>query len=306
MRQPFVTTLGSKTVSKNLGVEVTLDSGAKGWAEASASLAMPAETQSAMTKWFKTRRGHHPTALGALECAQLLAYAAEKNIPVRRFFGPNNKHVETDFTLSAWDLATTVKVAQHYYNKGFRRFKVKVGKQPLEGDLQRLDALHKRFGNIVFWIDANQGFTVADVEHLVKTAQSRGWRVAAIEQPTPKKNLRAMALAQRISPYPIYADESAASLNDVRQIIRRKAAKGIVIKIAKTGLAEAHAIVRLARKHKLRTMISCMAETARGLTTSVQWAIGDGRFDWVDLDSFLLTGTKPPRGSFRATGPWLS
>jgi methyl-accepting chemotaxis protein len=91
----------------------------------------------------------------------------------------------------------------------------------------------------------------------------------------------------------------------VKKIIRAKAARGVVVKIAKTGLTEALKIVTLARKNKLHTMISCMAESARGLTTSVQWAIGDGKFDWVDLDSFLLTGTTPRRSWFGSKGPWL-
>lgn len=305
MRQPFVTHLGSKSVSRNLAVEVTLHSDAKGWAEASASLALPQETRAAMTRWFKTRRGDHPTALGAFESALLNAQANEKGIPLRRFFGKSNKPVQTDITLSAWDIPTTLKAARAYYKRGFRRFKVKVGKHPLPYDLMRLAALHKKFHGIMFWIDANQGFSLDDIKLLVHTARFSKWRVAAIEQPTPKHNLRALAQAQKESPFPIYADESADSLTAVKQIIRMKAARGVVVKIAKTGLTQALDITKLARKHGLGTMISCMAESARGLTTSVQWAIGDGKFDWVDLDSFLLTKTTLRRAYFRARGPWL-
>ncbi len=311
MRHPFVTALGSKTVSKNLAVEVVLESGAAGWAEASASLALPHETRQAMSGWLrkinpnKIPRANHPTALGALESAILNAKAAEKNIPLRRFFGKSDKRVQTDVTLSSWDTATTLKVARSYYKQGFRRFKVKVGKHPLAYDLGRLAALHKNFRGIALWIDANQGYDLNDIKRLVKTARRNKWPIAAIEQPTPKKDLHLLAQAQKASPYPIYADESAGSLKAVKEIIKRRAAKGIVIKIAKTGLSEAREILSIARQHKMRTMISCMAESARGLTTSVQWAIGDGKFDWVDLDSFLLTGTKPRPAWFGSRGPWL-
>jgi L-alanine-DL-glutamate epimerase-like enolase superfamily enzyme len=253
----------------------------------------------------KVPKANHPTALGALECATLDAFARERKIPLRRLFGRSNKPVETDVTLSAWDTATTLKIARHYYKRGFRRFKIKVGKAPLGDDLKRIAALHAKFPRATLWIDANQGFSLADVERFVHVARANRWPVIAIEQPTPKRDLKTLARAQRVSPYPIYADESAGSVAMVKKIIRAKAARGVVVKIAKTGLTEALKIVTLARKNKLHTMISCMAESARGLTTSVQWAIGDGKFDWVDLDSFLLTGTTPRRSWFGSKGPWL-
>ena len=50
MRQPFVTALGRKSVSRNLLVRVQLANGIAGYGEASASLAWPGETQPAMTR----------------------------------------------------------------------------------------------------------------------------------------------------------------------------------------------------------------------------------------------------------------
>jgi len=61
------------------------------------------------------------------------------------------------------------------------------------------------------------------------------------------------------------------------------------IKLAKSGLLRALEIGRVARP----LMIGCMAETARGLSPSVQLALGTGWFRWHDLDSdWLLKGQR--------------
>jgi L-alanine-DL-glutamate epimerase-like enolase superfamily enzyme len=325
-----VTSLGAKTISKNVALTIRLFSGAEGHGEASASLAMPQETQLAMSRWlnqikrnfigvpiddldFRTdprlirdaRRGGHPTALGALECALAGALAQERGLSLRQLFGCSNKSIETDVTLSAWDTTTTLKIAAEYRRQGFRRFKIKVGKSAMEDDVARLTALHARFPHSLWWIDANQGFTESDLSVFFRAAEKNRWPVVALEQPTPKTNRAALKRARRLSPVPVYADESAGSWEAVSQLIDQNAADGLVLKIAKTGLAESYRILNLARANKIKTMFSCMAESAAGLTTSVAWAIGDGRFDWIDLDSFILTSGGRPTG-FRSRGPWLS
>ncbi|MBI3289389.1 MAG: dipeptide epimerase, partial [Elusimicrobia bacterium] len=60
------------------------------------------------------------------------------------------------------------------------------------------------------------------------------------------------------------------------------------IKLAKSGISRGLEIAAVARAAGLPLMIGCMAETARGLGASVQFAAGTGFFRWADLDSDLL------------------
>ena len=293
LKIPFITSLGEKSVSRNLVVEIHLNSGVRGIGFINRT-------------WWGEKELTHPTALGALECAVLDAEAQENHKRPTAFFGNNRKPIQTDITLSAWDADMTLKVARHYYRKTFRRFKVKIGKAPLRKDMNRLDRLITQFEDCEFWIDANQGLTTASALKLIRHLEPVKKKIRGLEQPTPKEDLAALKKVKDNSPFPVYADESAGSLENVKRLIKKNAVDGIVVKIAKTGLFEAMEIVRLARRHHKKTMISCMAESARGLATSVHWAIGDGGFDWVDLDSFELTRSSVPTSLYEARGPWLS
>ncbi|MCB4756439.1 MAG: hypothetical protein LHV69_05295 [Elusimicrobia bacterium] len=331
LHDPFVTALGRKTISKNLTLNVITRSGLVGQGEASASLALPQETRAAMADWMgrvkaqliglgikdlkrRFRLKHflqkpdlrHPTALGALESALLDLMAKAEDKSPASYFGNKTAPVQTDITLSAWDQNETLRIAKHNHRIGFRRFKIKVGRAAIEADLERINTLSHRFPDCELWIDANQGFDERRALKFIETAKGARWKIKGLEQPTPKKDFDLLRRIRRKSPFPVYADESAGTLADVKRLTSIDAVDGFVIKIAKSGLLQAIEMVRWARARRKKTMISCMAESARGLAVSVQWAIGDGKFDWVDLDSYALTKTKVPADFYRTDGPWLS
>jgi len=329
MRRPFVTNLGQKSVSRNLEVRVVFDNGTIGFGEASASLALPDQTQPRMRRWIEKKaaqliglqtnalcrqlkqgpflRDHSmPTALGALETAVVDGLIKGGWLSPASLLGKRRQAIETDITLSAWDERETLAAARHYWKQRFRRFKVKIGRTNLMDDIRRLDALAHAFPRARFWIDANQGLNVPQARQLIQEAVRRKWNIAGLEQPVGKKNITALKAVTDMSPFPVYADESASSLAAVKQLIKRKAVDGIVVKVAKTGLLEALRIVKLARSYRKKTMISCMAESEKGLGLSVLWALRDGKFDWVDLDSFALTRTRARSSRVRMQGPRLS
>lgn len=324
MRAPFRTALGKKSVSKNLKVYVTLESGARGAAEASSSLALPGETPRRMKKWlrsvhprivqwraedFDARPGHwpsrifwrsgHPTALGALETAILIARSRERGRPLVRFFGTRRADLPTDVTISIGSARNMTQTAVRYFRSGIKRFKIKIGRPDFQADLACLAAIAKALPDSEWWLDGNQGLNWDTANKLFAAIKANRWPVRALEQPTPKKSLRLLKRITNRRIVPVYADESAGSLSDVKRILRSNAADGVVVKVAKTGLSQAMEIVRWARRQKKAVMLSCMAESAEGLAPSVLWAIGDGRFDWIDLDSCLLTKSTIPRNSYR-------
>ncbi|HEX4048087.1 MAG TPA: enolase C-terminal domain-like protein, partial [Elusimicrobiota bacterium] len=70
-------------------------------------------------------------------------------------------------------------------------------------------------------------------------------------------------------------------------------ATAINVKLAKSGLSRGLEIAAVARAAGVPLMIGCMAETARGLSASVHFALGTGFFRFVDLDSDVLLAQPP-------------
>lgn len=328
MRQPFVTALGSKQISRNLVVTVRLSSGIAGRGEASASLAWPEDTQEAMTRTLRQathlligrpiaahrRRveeawrsaGRHPTAAAALECALLDAYARSRGSSLWRWFGARRRSLTTHLTLSAWPPQAAARAARRASSRGFRRFKVKLSGKDPEEDLRRLLAVHRAAPKATLIVDGNQGFTAAQAVGLARQIRSRRLPVRLFEQPVSRENLEGLARVQREGKIPVAADESARSVAEARRLIRRKLVSVINVKVAKSGLLGALQIIRPARRAGVRLMIGCMAESAQGLWPSVALACGTGAFDFVDLDSHLLVVSPPCRPGFTTRGSVLS
>jgi L-alanine-DL-glutamate epimerase-like enolase superfamily enzyme len=112
----------------------------------------------------------------------------------------------------------------------------------------------------------------------------RRWEAAnvnleLIEQPLPYWDIEGMArLRQKVST-PIWADESARELQQIKEIIDRRAADGLFIKVQKAGgLLKAQRWLTLARLSGLPVMCGCMpgssleAAPAAHLLVANQWA----------------------------------
>jgi L-alanine-DL-glutamate epimerase-like enolase superfamily enzyme len=112
--------------------------------------------------------------------------------------------------------------------------------------------------------------------------------VELLEQPVRKDDLAGMAFVARRSPVPVAADESVATPAQAARVLALGAATAINVKLAKSGISRGLEIAAVARAAGVPLMIGCMAETARGLSSSVHLALGTGFFRHVDLDSDVL------------------
>lgn len=328
MKQVFITARGQKTESRNLLVKIRLSDGTIGIGEASASLAWPDQTQTAMSRalsglkkelggkpiskypaliqsgWKKMAR--YPTAAAALECALLDASARANGTSLWKQFSGKKRSVTTALTISAWPAADAARAARLAYKRGFRTFKIKLTGRDADGDFRRIEAVHAAAPRARLWLDANQGFLNGAAAINFMKQLDRSWPVDLFEQPVPKESLTELKKVTQALKIPVCADESARCAADVRKIIRTKAAAAVCVKLAKSGIAGALEIITMARKARMKLMISCMAESAIGLWPSVALACGTGAFDFIDLDSHLLV--KNPNGNpgFRTDGARLT
>lgn len=327
MRQPFVTALGRKEITRNLLVAVRLSSGMTGYGEASASLAWPADTQAAMTRVLQEAvpqligapirahrkligrtwqiAGSHPTAAAALECALVDAAARTRETCLWCWYGAKARSISTGLTLSAWKAPRAAGTAEWAARRGFRQFKIKVTGQDVEEDRERVAAVAKAAPRAVLLLDGNQGFTPSEAVRFVHLLRKQKIRPRLFEQPVAKEDLEGLIHVQTEGAIPVVADESVRNLRDLRRLLRKGKPYGINIKVAKSGLVGAQELLRAARAAGMARMIGCMAESALGLTHSVALACGTGAFDWIDLDSHLLVASPECPVGFTTRGPCL-
>jgi L-alanine-DL-glutamate epimerase-like enolase superfamily enzyme len=329
LKRPFVTALGRKTSTCNVGFTLTLRDGTRGYGEASASLALAhlkprrlaavlaglgrrvigkdaAAVRPLVEEAWK-RHAHESPAAAAFECALLDAWTRSQGLSLASWFGGVSREIESDITLSAWtDARLTAEASAEAAREGFRTFKVKVGGE-LADDLSRLRTIRQAAGGLKprFILDGNQGLGVDSALRLLDSCRRAGMRVVLLEQPLPRTAWRAMAALTKRAPVPVAADEMVHSPADALRVIETGAASAINIKAAKSGLLRALDIAALARAAGLPLMIGCMSETSRGLMPSVHLALGTGFFSFVDLDSDHLLREHDRSPDWERDGPRL-
>ncbi|HKO29506.1 MAG TPA: dipeptide epimerase [Nitrospiraceae bacterium] len=327
---PFVVATGARTIAENIFLRVTLANGAQGYGEAAPFPEVGGETRESCDRVLhqlgKAILGRsaadykeiglglseqalaHPAARCALETAIIDAYCHALNLPMWQLWGGKDMRArETDITIPIADLGKTVALARGWYTKGFRLFKMKVGKD-VEQDIRRLEAVHRALPGISFIGDGNQGFSRQDCLTFAQSVKACGGTMVLLEQPVVREDLDSMAAIRRETGIPVAADESVRSLADAQTVVARKAADYINIKTMKTGVAEAMEIASFTRASGLKLMIGGMVETRIAMGCSFSLVLGLGGFDILDLDTPLLLTSDPVAGGYRYDGahlqPW--
>lgn len=242
------------------------------------------------------------SACSGVEIALLDAYCKSLGIPVYALFGGAPIRIETDVTVPICPAERAKEIAVEMGAKGFRLFKVKVGKDQVE-DLARVLAISEGAPGCSFILDANQGYTPQQAVKFTKAVVERGLNVRLLEQPVDAADLQGMRyVTERVS-VPVFADESAQTPADVLEVVRYQAAKGVNVKLMKAGMIGALTISSICRAAKMDLMLGCMLESRIGQAAAAHVACGTGTFSVFDLDQDLLVGDQPIKGGVVRTGP---
>jgi L-alanine-DL-glutamate epimerase-like enolase superfamily enzyme len=324
---PFVVATGARTVAENVFLRITLANGTQGYGEVApfpevggetresclqtlpqlceAVLGRSAASYKEVGRLLSEQACAYPAARCGLETAVIDAHCRALNIPMWQLWGSADVRArETDITIPITDLKKTVALARAWYGRGFRLFKMKVGKD-VEGDIRRLEAVHHALPGISFIGDGNQGFSRQDCLMFAQGVKSFGGTIVLLEQPVVRDDLDSMAAIRRETGIPVAADESVRSLADAQEVVARSAADYINIKITKTGVTEAVEIASFTKASGLKLMIGGMLETRIAMGCSFSLVLGLGGFDVLDLDTPLLLADDPVTGGYRYDGSYL-
>ncbi len=244
----------------------------------------------AIIQEFKPYFIDHHAGFAAFEMALLDAWCRGKKIPLWKLFGRRIKKFSTDITVVIGTVKEAKDFTQKFYRKGFRTFKIKIGKDEQE-DFSRIEAVVQCALRSKIILDANQSYTAKQMLCFLNKLKEKGIVPCLLEQPVHRDDFDGLAKLNRESGVVVCADESAQNLEDVKKLIKKKAVSAVNIKLMKSGILEAKAIAEYARLKGIKLMMGAMMESALAITTAGHFVAGIGGVDFVDLDTtFFVQG----------------
>ncbi len=325
--ETFHITGSSRNTAENIEVKLFLDDGTTGMGEASPSYRVNGEIVSSLValesnvkemikgldvrdyaKIFRAMDGlskSAPSVKAAVQYATLDALAAEIGLPVYKILGGLKDTIETDKTISIDTLERMVQKSIETFSQGFHILKIKVGEN-LKEDMDKILAISDATKGAEYVIDANQGYSPKEAIQFARFLYDNGINVKIFEQPVIWNDFEGLKLVRYASPIPIAADESARTKYDAYMLIKDDCVDLINIKLMKSGISDALAIIEMAKTANIGLMIGCMSESSLGINQSVHVAAGTGAFVHCDLDSHMLIKEDKFRGKFTQNGPKIN
>lgn len=320
LHTPFVTSLRRATSIESLLVEVIDSDGRSGfgeapqvWAVTGASIAgsqqcvdemiaprllqRDADDLTANCRLVATAVVGNEAAKAAVDVALHDLVARRLNVPLPRLLGATGLTVPTDVTLAAGEPLELEKAAKERAEEGFTVLKVKVGTDAA-GDLARIRAVCQAVGSGVrVRLDANQGWTAREAIRIINGISAEDLPVELVEQPVKRADLDGLAEVTRRVDIPIMADESVFGLRDLTEVIRRRAADMINVKLAKCGsLSVARTMLELAEAHGLGTCVGSMMEGPVGVGAAASLVAAFPTSIVSDLDAAWWLSDSPVSG----------
>ena len=162
-------------------------------------------------------------------------------------------------------------VIETYRPQGYRSYMIKTGSRDVAEDARRTLALIKRYPDLTFIADANQGWSEA--EALRYLALIGPAPLALLEQPVARHDFDALARVRAAAMMPVSADESVFSLGDAARLARGTCVDVLSIKLSKNGgILPSRKIADLAEAHGLQILINSMIEF--GVTQAAALQLG--------------------------------
>jgi L-alanine-DL-glutamate epimerase-like enolase superfamily enzyme len=152
-------------------------------------------------------------------------------------------------------------------------------------------------------LDANEGWSARDAVRVIRTIEDAGLDVELVEQPVHRADLNGLAWVSERVDTPIMADESVFGVADLLEVVRRRAADLVGIKLAKCGgIGAARALLALAEAQEIGAIVGTMLESHVGIGAAASLAAGCGVTTVCALDAAWWLAWSPVRGGPRYAG----
>lgn len=326
LHTPFATALRRATTVRTLAVEVVDTDGRSGFGEAPevwqvtgtsvvgtedcvrsvlAPLLIGRDPDDLHARCREVQRAvvGNEAAKMAVEIALHDLAARRLGVPLVRLLGGSELRVPTDVTLSTGEPDDLAEAATKRVAEGFTVLKVKVGTDA-RSDLARVRAVRSAVGpRPTIRLDANQGWTPREAVRVIRSIEDAGLGVELVEQPVSRWDVEGLAWVSDRVNLPILADEAVFGVRDLLEVIRRRAADMVNVKLAKCGgLTTARTVLGLAEAQEMGTIVGSMMETGIGIGAAASLAAAYGTTAVADLDAAWWLASSPVQGGLRYEG----
>ena len=326
LHTPFVTALRRTTTTDTVVVRVVDSDGVTGWGEAPQVWQVTGESLAGAQACVDGPLaavvvGRDPDDLAGLCRSVAGAVAANhgakaavdvalhdlvarrRGVSLPVLLGGTTLRVPTDVTLAAGDAEALAGTARARVADGFPVLKMKVGTDAAT-DVGRVRAVRAAVGpDTRIRLDANQGWTPRDAVRVISALEDAGLDVELVEQPVPAADLDGMAWVTDRVGTPVMADESVYGVRDLVEVIRRRSADLVNVKLAKCGgLRVAGTLLELARAQGMGTIVGSMMETHIGVAAAASLVAAHGTSAVSDLDAAWWATASPVVGGMTYDG----
>ena len=322
LKTPFKTALRTVNAVEDVVVVVTTDTGQVGYGEAPATAVITGDTHGSIIDAIRNVIGprligqeianlnritgliqgameNNFSAKAALEIAIYDLWAQLYKAPLYRMLGGGDDPVvTTDITISVDYIDKMVADSVAAVERGFAALKIKVGKD-MGVDIERVKAIAAAVeGRALLRLDANQGWTAKQAVTAMHALEDAGVHLELLEQPVKARDIEGLKYVTDRVHTPVMADESVFGPAAVIDLIQRRAADIINIKLMKTGgLSNAIRIADIASLYGVECMIGCMIESSISVAAAVHLAVAKSDvITKVDLDGPSLCTFDPVDG----------
>lgn len=313
--EPFVVSYETYPSMPSIIVKMTTDCGLVGWGESVPDDHVTGETPEATYAVLKTKlaplligknplefeRIHElmdsvihgvPAAKAAIDIACFDLAGKKLNVPVYQLIG-GRYHEKFPIThvLSIGEPDKMAREAADRIKQGYRSFKMKVGTE-VQKDVERIRAVRAEVGNdIAIRVDVNQGWkTSGNTMPALRELEKLGldW----LEQPVLADDIDAMVEIKSKTTIPLMIDEGLHGEKEMREIIVKRAADKVNIKLMKCGgIYPAIKLAHMAEMAGIECQIGSMVESSVGSAAGFHVAFASKAFKSVELTGPLKFST---------------
>jgi L-alanine-DL-glutamate epimerase-like enolase superfamily enzyme len=321
LKTPFKTALRTVNAVEDVVVIITTDTGHVGYGEAPATAVITGDTHGSIVDAIRNVIGprilgqdvanlnritglvqgameKNTSAKAAVEIALYDLWGQLYGAPLYRLLGGGDPVITTDITISVDYIDKMVADSVAAVERGFASLKIKVGKD-MGVDIERVKAIHAAVeGRALLRLDANQGWTAKQAVTAMHALEQAGVHLELLEQPVKARDIDGLKYVTDRVNTPVMADESVFGPAEVFDLIQRRAADIINIKLMKTGgLSNAIRIADIAGLYGVECMIGCMIESSISVAAAVHLAVAKSDvITKVDLDGPSLCQFDPVDG----------
>lgn len=313
--EPFIVSYGTYPSMPSIIVKMTTECGQIGWGEAVPDEHVTGETLEATYAALKHtlapaligenpmqfERIHErmdkaiygaPAAKAALDIACFDVTGRKLGVPAYQLIG-GRYHEKFPIThvLSIAEPAAMAEEAAKRVEQGYRSFKMKVGRD-VASDVARIRAVRERVGDaIAIRVDVNQGWVNASTTmQAVKSLEQLN--IDWLEQPVRADDIDGMVEIKAKTSIPVMIDEGLRGMRDMREVIAKRAADKVNIKLMKCGgIYPAMKLAAMAEMADIECQIGSMVESSVGSAAGFHVAFSKKVFTSVELTGPLKFST---------------